>query len=312
VSFLRIAGVAALTMVLWASAALHVHAKTVNFCGTKTESSVKKIRCSAPKVPYVKRLKRFPALRELNFTRSGLRRLGSLPRLPFLRVLSVNYTAVKTLKPLAKMTFLEELDASNTRISDLEGVQRMAKLKHLTLWNVGIRDLEPLRELTQLRSLVLGGSQVHDLTPLKNLPSLQFLNVERTRVEALKPLFKHTDMKRIYLTHTRVPRDELNALKAALPDLQVSGCDQAGPLPCMVPKASSPPACDVLRGCCNALKERHRNFRVACASISETLETLSQSGSKSHKLMTQVCVHGLRRFRDKLEANAPAACRMKD
>jgi Leucine-rich repeat (LRR) protein len=299
-------------MALLAFGALHAHAKKVRFCGTVTESSVTKIRCSARHVSHLKRLKRFRVLRELNFTRSGLRHLGSLPHLSSLRVLSVNYTRVQTLKPLAKMRFLEDLDASNTRISNLEGVEELANLKNLTLWNVAIRDLGPLSSLRNLRSLVLGGSQVHDLAPLKELSELQFLNVEKTRIETLKPLLKHTNLKRLYLTHTPVSRLELNVLKAALPTLQVSGCDQPGPMPCIVPRASRPPACEILKGCCDALEKRHRIFRAKCKSLSDTLETLSESGPKSHELMTRVCVHGVRGFRDTLGDKAPASCRTRD
>ena len=69
--------------------------------------------------------------------------------------------------------------------------------------------------------LYLEGTQVQDLAPLAALTSLQWLYLEGAQVNDLAPLHGLTNLKRVIVTGCPVRREDVDALREALPDAEI-------------------------------------------------------------------------------------------
>ena len=201
------------------------YGKSYRFCGFTSKSTVTKIRCSSERVVELQALRAFNQLRELNFTRSGLKSLRTMPTIDSLRVLSLNYTPVRSLKWLAQNPTVEELDASNTEITTLHGIQSLRHLRHLTLWNVTIENIGPIAKLHRLESLVLGGTSVRDLRPIAGLKGLRLLNLERTPIRELTHLSKLATLETLVLAGTSLSKEVIGQFRTKHPKVKIVGCD---------------------------------------------------------------------------------------
>lgn len=309
VKVMRCAVLMALCLTLFTA---EVHGKTQRFCGFTSKLTVSKIRCSSKHVGKLASLRAFDSLRELNFTRSGLRSLDKLPTIPSLRALSLNYTRVRSLQGLVAVASLEELDLSNTNLKSLEGIEHLAEVRNLTLWNLAISDLRPLVFLTKLESLVLGGSKVKNLKPLEGARSLRLVNLEHTAVESLDSLKKIGSLRKVFLSGTFVTRATLDDFRRARPKVQLIGCEGKGSNPCELKPTLRPKVCDELLRCCDLLKKKSATLRKRCSSVASTLEELAKGGGQHPGLMTQICEHTNRDLRKELGGRVPTECKSFD
>jgi hypothetical protein len=282
-------------------------AKTLQFCQAARDLGSKKLRCSAKVIDGLARLPRFKALRQLDFTRSGLRDLRPIAALTKLTVLGINYTAIKSLGPLKSLRDLVELDASNTGIGDLLGVEGLKRLRNLTLWNTKLDDLGPLASLSGLESLVLGGSRVASLGVLAKLPRLRSLNLEGTPISSVTALHGLKELRYVTLGRTSLKAADLAGLRKARPKLVIYGCDHPGDTPCRAPKLEMPTTCVALLTCCTEL-EKAKAWRARCGGIRRTLDELASGGSKALKQLQQVCQHNVRALGSSLPKKRPPGC----
>ena len=96
-----------------------------------------------------------------------------------------------------------ELDLSNEELKDLGYLTQLPSLQVLNLANNPIEDLKPLIHLKKLKNLDLSGTNPKDLAPLQEIESLQLLTLNRSESQ---------------LT-------QLEQLKKARPDLQITLTD---------------------------------------------------------------------------------------
>jgi len=111
---------------------------------------------------------------------------------------------------------------AGTQVSDLDPLEGFTALKELDLQNTPVSDLTPLQGLTDLRSLDLQSTPVSDLSPLRNLTALEELDLRSTQVTQvtdLLPLKGLNDLRRLDLRHTPFRKREIDALRAAEPDV---------------------------------------------------------------------------------------------
>ena len=121
-----------------------------------------------------------------------------------LEVLSVADTAITSLAPVADTPWLrsaERLDLSGTRLDDLTGLERAENVRDLRLYNTPVRDLAPVGRLRRLEVLWLDNTPVSDLSPLAGLSGL----------------------RELHLQDTAVTQEQVAALRAAIPGLEVVG-----------------------------------------------------------------------------------------
>lgn len=158
---------------------------------------------------------------ELDFRGQEITDLEALKGLANLTTLNLHGTQVADLEPLKGLANLEWLDLEGTQVSELEPLKGLANLKRLYLRGTPVADLEPLKGLANVQSLGLSGTQVSDLKPLRRLKNLAFLSLEHTQVVDLESLKGLERLKDLYLEGTPISDDEVAALQAALPDLDI-------------------------------------------------------------------------------------------
>lgn len=172
----------------------------------------------------------------------GLVDISALEGKAYLEWLSLMDTQVRDLTPLVGATQLNTLDLSSTPVTDLSPLSELKGLKDLNLSKTAVDDLSPLEGLVGLTSLRISKSQVTDLTPLKGATSLKTLDINETQVSDLSPLSEMRQLRRLNASHTpvtditpllglselkrvklpgSVPSDQIQALKKALPNVEV-------------------------------------------------------------------------------------------
>jgi hypothetical protein len=149
---------------------------------------------------------------------SDLTPLAGLTKLEFLHL---GGSAVTDLSPLVALVNLQSLSLDGTKVSDFTPLSHLSELKILRLQNTTIADLAPLAGLTQLLNVYLSKTPIDDLTPLAGLPHLTNLDLHDTQVKDLTPLKGLKDLARLKVRNTRVTKEQIEALRAALPNVQI-------------------------------------------------------------------------------------------
>lgn len=166
-------------------------------------------------------LESLPSLRELDV--SGEQRTDS-------GLWSVSVTDFN-IEAIARLRRLEALDLGETDISD-RGVARLAELKDLRELDLsgtrvtgkGIAALAKLPELRHLKLWRAEGIDDAAVESLLELENLEVLELPETRVtaEGLSRLSGLKDLEKLFIGGLDVTRDEVEALRAALPGCFVS------------------------------------------------------------------------------------------
>jgi hypothetical protein len=116
-----------------------------------------------------------------------------------------------------------EIICGDKEFTDLSPITSYSELQILDLARSGVTDVTPLSKLSNLQILSLMKTQVSDLRPLTKLVNLKTLFLDQTKVTDLKPLFGLRKLESLRLFGTKVSKAEVEALKRALPKLDVSG-----------------------------------------------------------------------------------------
>ncbi len=135
-------------------------------------------------------------------------------------------------KYLASLENLESIHLSNSPIGDaaLEALSKLPKLSRISMQQNAFTDagLAHLAEMQQLRSLWIGMSkgQITDagLAHLAGLEDLEQLDVQKSQITdaGLEHLYGLKSLRNLYLSTSPVTDKGLAALRAALPNLNVS------------------------------------------------------------------------------------------
>jgi Leucine-rich repeat (LRR) protein len=88
--------------------------------------------------------------------------------------------------------------------------------------NTELNDLTPLAPLKNLKFLYLHQTQVNDLTPLAGLSNLEILFLWDTQVNDLTPLAGLTNLDKLRLYETQASDVDIETLKQALPNCNIS------------------------------------------------------------------------------------------
>lgn len=114
------------------------------------------------------------------------------------------------------------LDLGHNRINDLSFLKNCTKLKYLILADNKVTDLSVLAELKDLQYLEIFMNQVTDLSPLAELLELLDLNLVLNQITDLSPLYGLDKLERVWLSRNGLPKEEVEALRAALPKAVVN------------------------------------------------------------------------------------------
>lgn len=137
------------------------------------------------------------------------------------RRVELQISNVKNVLPLAHLDQLEVLFLDATNVRDLVPLEAMTNLSMLSLNGTKVSDLTPLARLRSLKELHVANTDVFDVTPLAGMTSIEFLDLSRTDVTNVKPLTKLTNLESLEIYETKVTQEEIDELKAALPNCKI-------------------------------------------------------------------------------------------
>lgn len=125
------------------------------------------------------------------------------------------------------------LDLGHNALTDLDFLYDMPQLKVLILACNRIEDITPIASLKNLEYLEIFKNPITDLSPLAGLDKLIDLNVANLQITDVSALNGLTQLERLWLPlNKKVPAEQLEALKAALPNTQImiegSGSTEGG------------------------------------------------------------------------------------
>ena len=220
-----------------------VHTDTLNIEGLASLPALRRIEYWV-KEANLSMLRPLAHLRELECRGrySGLTDISELAAWKDLEVLDVAESGVTDLSPLAGATKLRELNLEGTPVSDLSPLRGLTSLQHLRLSKSAVQDFSVIEHLTNLERLDLGFLSVGDLTftaPLVKLEQLDLwgaavssldglvgkpltsIELLYTTLPDLTPLARIPTLGSLNLVGTSPPKEQLDGLREALPNLYV-------------------------------------------------------------------------------------------
>lgn len=132
----------------------------------------------------------------------------------------------RDLEPLKYCRGLKALDLGHHAITDLDFLTYLPDLEFLILGDNDITDISPLAELPHLQYIEIFMNPITDVSPLAGHNELLDLNIVRTRVTDLSPLESCTALERLWCSFTKVPEDNVEHIRNALPGCIVNNTAQ--------------------------------------------------------------------------------------
>ncbi len=107
-------------------------------------------------------------------------------------------------------------------LGNLGGVDEFELVREAVARSLG----KPIEEVTpadypEVKEISLAYPDIQDLSPLAELKSLEWLDLDGTQVQDLAPLHGLSSLARVDLTGCPVSPGAVNALRAALPDMEI-------------------------------------------------------------------------------------------
>ena len=134
------------------------------------------------------------------------------------------YVAIKmTDEQLAPLKYCEDLialDLGHMRYTDLSFLENMPKLQYLILVEAKFTDITPIGTLKDLVYLEIFMNTIDDLSPLLSCTNLKHLNIGYTKGFDTSVLKQFTGLERLWFPGNTMSDEEIEELKAALPDTQ--------------------------------------------------------------------------------------------
>lgn len=136
--------------------------------------------------------------------------------------LATNYNRpgdTETFMPVFKYcTELRALDLGHMAITDISEIRNLKKLHTLILADNYITDISPIADLKELVYVELFQNRISDVSPLLELPLLEDLNLcYNPRMENPTVLTGITNLKRLYISHCSLDRNEISTLRNGIP-----------------------------------------------------------------------------------------------
>lgn len=161
-------------------------------------------------------------VKDLDLGRMQVRDLSPLSRFSELEELGLVEMPVSNLSGLRRLVKLQSLNICYTEnLEDISDLAYLSNLKYLRLMNTQIRDLSPLERLRNLETIRVRFTPVRDISPMSKMQRLERLELEWTNVDDLSPLTNLTRLKTLVLSGTQVSDEEVEKLRAALPNCQI-------------------------------------------------------------------------------------------
>ena len=106
-------------------------------------------------------------------------------------------------------------------VEDISALAQLKNLTSLTLMRNQIKDVSSLSGMTKLSTLILSQNKVADLSPLAEVPNLGTLWLSGNQFEDITPLMGLKKLRTVLIHSPRVPREQLEQLRQAIPGCRV-------------------------------------------------------------------------------------------
>jgi internalin A len=171
---------------------------SATFCNEEYPFDVTVIICNDENLSDLGPIVDFTRLERLVLNRTSVNDFSLLSRLPALTSLVISGAAVTEVDEIAALTGLRSLSLVYSDITDISFVSNMTSLEELLLHNTAVSNLQPVSGLRKLRILSVGPG-----------------------VTTVAPLLGLTGLEELVLVETKIPKNQLNRLKKAIPNLKI-------------------------------------------------------------------------------------------
>lgn len=115
-----------------------------------------------------------------------------------------------------------ELDLSGRELTQIGNLSYLSELETLRLRGCGLSSADGLQNLAGLRELDLSMNDIRDPTPLASLHRLEVLDLSGNRLQSAQYFVGMTWLRQLNLSGNAITPEEIDALRAALPDCVVT------------------------------------------------------------------------------------------
>jgi Leucine-rich repeat (LRR) protein len=148
--------------------------------------------------------------------------LTPLSRLANLSNLDISDNNISDLSPLGTCRAMTMLWINDNDIASIAPIYTMTHLARIHMQNNRISDLAPLSEMTYMLEIYADNNAVSDISPLEKMVRLQWLRLNGNPVSNAEVIANFTGIKKVYIENTLISLDQINELRAALPNAEIS------------------------------------------------------------------------------------------
>lgn len=158
---------------------------------------------------------------ELDLRESGISDISALSSLINLTTLSLRSNQVSDISSLKDLTNLTLLSLRSNQVSDINALGGLTNLSKLYLDDNQVSDISILAGLTNLTELDLSNNSIRDIHVLSGLTNLSELYLNGNQISDVSALYGLEHLTKLILNDNPVSSEQLDALRASLPDCSI-------------------------------------------------------------------------------------------
>ena len=208
------------------------------------------LNLSGNRIKSVAALQDLSGLTELNVSGNELGSIAAIGRLTNLKTLWMDKVGLSdadleelyNLKNLKKLSIKDNADLSETAVATLKKKLSGCSISHSELKSeivlggksfavdaenveangLGLSDISKVSGFTNVKHLDLSNNSISRLSPLSTLKTLETLDLSNNSISDVSALTSLKNLKQLWLNGNSISADQIQALKAALPDCYIS------------------------------------------------------------------------------------------
>lgn len=208
------------------------------------------LNLSGNRIKSVAALQDLSGLTELNVSGNELGSIAAIGRLTNLKTLWMDKVGLSdadleelyNLKNLKKLSIKDNADLSETAVATLKKKLSGCSISHSELKSeivlggksfavdaenveangLGLSDISKVSGFTNVKHLDLSHNSISRLSPLSTLKTLETLDLSNNSISDVSALTSLKNLKQLWLNGNSISADQIQALKAALPDCYIS------------------------------------------------------------------------------------------
>lgn len=190
-----------------------------NISALKNLTNLKQLDLDNNKISDISALRNLTNLQELSF---GCVPCGAIDA----PVLKENYNEISDVSALKNLTNLEGLNLRHNKVKDISTLKGLSNLQTIDLSYNQINDISGIantvKGLSNLNSIDLANNQISNISELKELTNLRMLDLSDNKISDVSVFKNLLNLKWLALFDNPVSKDDIQALKNALPGCEIN------------------------------------------------------------------------------------------